>query len=329
MPKTASFWEWLEARPGRTAVMAEWYRASDGIFLAVRPLLHPLDRQATSYPNPRSHGQPMKVVCHADRTIVAIDGDDWENRLALHDDDVVLYQLNLRALRTMLCDTLDGVNIAKTQVDQAGRVLQLGNWEPKKSASFPVYLLMCQRRSILGEQILQLLAKCKRPGAILLTPSRMNWDSDIDALARSGKMLLVPLAEIIEPDGSTFRETDEWEAYIRGFAQMVKLTLPSNYRNKKPAPVRASRATGIEKLENAIDEHLRAARDHAHSRIQRGQEPELLPKPDQKLLAKQLDMSESLVSRCLSDPRAIMLKLLWDTADSLNGVMNYKTPRRR
>jgi hypothetical protein len=323
------FWQWLESRPDRTAVMAEWQHVAGGCVDAVTALLQPLERAATAYPNPRPHGQPMKVVRHAEDDVVAIDPDDYQHRLGLADADIVLYQLNLRAVRSMLCQTLDGVNIAKTPVDQGSGVLQIGNWEPKKSASFPVFLMICRHRGVLREELLQLQAKCDRVGAILLTPSRMNWDDSIDALARSKKMLLVPLAEVIEPVGGAFRETPAWAEYVQGFAQMVKLTLPSNYRNKKPTPMRGTRAANIEKLEKALEKHLIAARDHAFAMVDRGKQPELLPRPEQQELAKLICSNTSAVSRCLGDPRATVLKLLWDTADSLEGVMHYKTLRRR
>jgi hypothetical protein len=325
----ALFWQWLETRPDRTAVMAEWQRAAGGCVEAVTPLLQPLEHPATAYPNPRPHGQPMKVVRHAVDDVVAIDPDDYQHRLGLTDADIVLYQLNLRAVRSMLCQTLDGVNIAKTPVDQSSRVLQIGNWEPKKSVSFPAYLMLCRHRGVLREELLQLQATCDRPGAILLTPSRMNWDDGIDVLVRSKKMLLVPLAEVLEPENDQFCETPAWEEYMQAFAQMVKFTLPSNYRNKKPTPMRGARAANIEKLEKVLERHLVAARDHAFALAERGRRPELLPRPEQQELAKLICSNTSAVSRCLGDPRATVLKLLWDTADSLEGVMHYKTLRRR
>ena len=105
---------------------------------------------------------------------------------------------------------------------------------------------------------------------------------------------------------------------------MVKLTLPGNYRKEKPAPMRSERATNIERLERELTKHILAARDHAYTLEQRGQEPQLLPRPTQKDLARMLGVDKSVVSRCFSDQRAKVLKILWHTADSLDDVMRYR-----
>jgi len=326
MPKAESLWQWVESRTGRTAVMAEWHSRADGNLVALEGMLTPLERVARTYPNPRA-GRPLKVIRHADQSVVAIDDSDWRNRLALKANDVILYQLDLRLLRSAICNALDGVNIAKTPVEQTTRCLQIGNWEPKKAASFPVFLLLCPNRKALREQVLELQHRSRRPGAILLTPSRVNWTDTAESAARTGNMLLVPLSEVVSCEDDGLVETESWEEYLQAFAQMVKLTLPSNYRNKKPTPMRAERTAAIEKLEKEMEAHLLAARDHAHSLNDRGLTPELLPRPQQKDLAKRAGLTTSQVCNCLKDGRARVLKMLWESANSLDAVMNYQ--RRR
>lgn len=102
---------------------------------------------------------------------------------------------------------------------------------------------------------------------------------------------------------------------------------PRSARPARPLPRRGTRTANIEKLEKELEKHLLAARDHAHSVRDRGGEPALLPRPSQKELARRTDLSETDVSRCLNDNRATVLKLLWETSESLDAVMNYK--RRR
>jgi len=318
-----SFWEWLESRPGRTAVRKEWRSVANTWAPAIGPMLAPLDRRATVYPNPRPHGLPMKIVVHRDGQVVAIDERDWQHRVALRPEDIILHQLDLRRLRTALCNTLDGLNVAKTPVDQDTGRLQIGNWEPKKAARFPVHLLLCQHRGLLRRQISQLTATDKPTGAILLIPTRMNWDDELISLTRQNSMLLVPLCEIIAPMATVLHETPAWDEYLQAFCQMVKLTLPANYRNTSAAPMRGKRTANIELLEKELEEHLAAARDYAFTLQQRGREPALLPRPEQKDLAKRVGITQSAVSRCLNDPRARMLKILWRTADSLEDVMRY------
>ncbi|MGC9455771.1 MAG: hypothetical protein ACP5HU_13060 [Phycisphaerae bacterium] len=306
--------------------MAEWRKRADGFLPAVQQLLTPLDRRARSYPHPNG-GYPLKLVHHKDGTIVAVDDADWQNRLELGPDDIVLHQLDLRLLRKTLCDALNGVSIAKTPVDQSGRCLQLGNWEPKKAASFPVFLLLCPNRKTLREQVLELQHRNRRPGAILLTPSRVNWTDATESTGREGNMLLVTLSEVVSFEDDRLVETESWEEYLQAFAQMVKLTLPSNYRNRKPTPMRAERTAAIEKLEKELEAHLLAARGHAHSLNDLGLTPELLPRPLQKDLANRAGLTTSQVCNCLKDSRARMLKILWESANSLDAVMNYQ--RRR
>lgn len=98
-------------------------------------------------------------------------------------------------------------------------------------------------------------------------------------------------------------------------------------RSPKPQPRRGTRTANIEKLEKELEKHLLAARDHAHSQRDRGREPALLPRPSQKELASRAGLSEADVSRCINDKRATVLKILWETAVSLESVMVYK--RRR
>lgn len=319
-------WRFLENRPNRTAVMAEWRAAAGEHLAAVSPLLQPTGRLATVYPHPRG-GRPLRVVRHADGSIVAILEDDWQTRIPLGTNDVSLHRFDLRAARKGLCAALDGVNIVRSPADDDGGCIQVGNWEPKKAASFPAYLLLCRDRPSLRRRVVDLQRSCDRPGALLLTPTRSNWSDDLETLARGGKMLLAAICEITAPAGSALRATVAWEEYLQAFCQMVRLTLPGNFRNKRPSPMRGARTAKIEKLEKAMEAHLLAARDHAHSLNDRGREPSLLPRPEQKDLAKATSLTTSDVCRCLSDPRAKLLNILWETAESLDAVMNFN--RRR
>ena len=325
MPTLEPFWRLVETRPSRSAVMTDWRTAAGGDLQAVMPLLTLAGRMATSYPNPKG-GLPMRVVHHKDGTVVAVDVDDWEHRIPLSVRGVSLYQLDLRKVRVALCDVLESVKIVRSPVEQTAVCVQIGNWEPKKAADFPVYLLMCSTRMNLRRQVLELQHRNQRP-AILLTPTRANWDDELDELARRGKMLLVPLCEILQPQGDALIVTSAWEEYLQAFCQMVEVTLPGNYRNKRPAAKRSERAANIEKIEKFMEEHLLAARDHAYSRKQYGMEPVLLPRPEQQDIARQLDLSPSAVSRCFKDPQAKILRILWDTANSLDDVMKYKRQR--
>ena len=320
MQTMAQLWRWLECRFGRTAVMAEWRDRAEGALCALEGMLTPLERRARAYPNPRG-GHPLKIVRHRDGVVVAVDQDDWRNRVDLQPGDDVLYRLDLRALRKALCDALEGVNIARTSVDQAALCLQIGNWEPKRAASFPVYLLLCASRRALRRQVLELQHRSRRPGAILLTPTRVNWNDTIEATARSGKMLLIPICEIVEVAGDRLIETAEWEEYLQAFAQMVKLTLPSNYRNKTPNARRASLMAKVEKVKNALVDHIRSARDGVVANIDAGKGPQLVHFLTKTDLAKLAGLKPYHVTRCFAaDPQ---LKRLYQIANDPEELLRF------
>ena len=77
-------------------------------------------------------------------------------------------------------------------------------------------------------------------------------------------------------------------------------------------------------LKTALREHLVAARDHAFATLDRDRSPELLPRPTQKLLAKQLHLSRSAVCRALADGSDKELAILWEAACHLDQVMRVK-----
>jgi len=94
---------------------------------------------------------------------------------------------------------------------------------------------------------------------------------------------------------------------------------------KRPAKrKRASRTANIEKLTQALMEHVRTARKAAFDARDRTGTPDLLPRPKIGELAKQTGMSSSTVSRCLKDPEARELQFLWDLAVDLDRLMGWE-----
>lgn len=95
----------------------------------------------------------------------------------------------------------------------------------------------------------------------------------------------------------------------------------SDVQEPKPQPRRSSRTAKIELLVQELTQHLRSAADHAHA------SGELLPRPTQQELARRTGISKSDVSRCLKDPSANQLRLLWHTADDLDALL--RLPHRQ
>ncbi len=315
-------WRLVEIRHSRKAVMAEWAAAAGDALPAFQPLLHPADELATAWPNPRPYGRWMlDVIHHRDGSIVAVDEADYENRIDLEPADIVLYRLDFGSLRRALSDALAGIKIARTPVDQRGSRLQIGNWEPKKAANFPVHLLLCQNQEWLRREVLELVTAPRSTSAILLTPTRANWNAELDTLARSKEMLLVPLCEVVEAAGDTLEETPAWGEYLQTFAQMIKLKLPTNYRNRKPVPRRAVLTAKIEKLRNAIVEHICAMREGVLANIDAGKGAQLPLALSKKQWAELAGLKPYHVTRSLkADPQ---LRELYRIANDVEQVLKF------
>jgi hypothetical protein len=103
-----------------------------------------------------------------------------------------------------------------------------------------------------------------------------------------------------------------------------QVTAHQSPQKKKPPKKRASRTAAMESLKKAIRDHLIAARDHAYRLIEDDKAPELLPRPTQQLLAKQLKLSKSSISRALADGGDKELTILWEVANDLDQVLKYK-----
>ncbi len=100
---------------------------------------------------------------------------------------------------------------------------------------------------------------------------------------------------------------------------------------KRPYPLRrprkrAERAATIESLVRLLKGHITAARDHACATAETG-EARLLPRPTQRDLARLAGVVEMTVSRCLRDPAARELRLLWELAGDLDRLLEL--PRLR
>jgi hypothetical protein len=79
------------------------------------------------------------------------------------------------------------------------------------------------------------------------------------------------------------------------------------------------RINKIDQLTTEMRKHYQAAKDYYYA--SGGQ---LLPRPTQKDLAKLIGKSQDVVSRCLHDKKATVLRMLWDNADNPEMVLNYK-----
>lgn len=102
----------------------------------------------------------------------------------------------------------------------------------------------------------------------------------------------------------------------------------ASVRPKRPPQRRAERAATIERLVRLLKEHVQAAREYARTTAEHGA-AELLPRPTQRELAQMAEVPEMTVSRCLRDPAARELKLLWELAGDLDRLLTIPAGRNR
>lgn len=320
MQSLHAFWTLLEARPHAQAVMAEWRRVCGDCFDAVAPLLTPTGTLATRYPPPRDGDPSMRVVYRA-RDIVAVCDEGRSERITLTEIEIALHRVDLARLRSIACSAL-GLKPARAPLADFPGVLQLGAWAPQASAAFPVVLCAFSEPDALRMALRDLLLDEKKP-QFILTPTDALLDEAVVELADERNCTLVPASTALTGNGDGWVATAEWPRFQSAFLERAGIKLPGPFQNKRPSKKRASRAATIDALKTALREHLRAARDHAWTTTQAG-DPQLLPRPTQAALAVQINVSESAVSRALSDGGDMELLILWKTAEDIDAVRAYR-----
>ena len=323
MPRMVRFWEWLESRPDRTAAMDEWQQVLGGgeSRSVAQRFLKPLETPSTAYPNSRRRGFPLKYACQRDGDILVRDETDNQAGSSLLAGDVVRYRLCLHALRSSLANALNRVCVSRTPVDQDARTIQIGNWEPKKSAMFPVHLLIHTSTDDLKNEVYEQIIFGKRRGAILLTPTRMHWCEKIIDAVQLHNTLLVPLCEVVEASGDALRQTPEWDQYLKSFAEMISLKLPSNYQYKEPLPKRATLMAKTEKVKHALVDHIRSARSGVVANLDAGNGATLVKFLTKTQLGNLAGLEPYHITRCLNaDPQ---LRLLYEIANDPEQLLRY------
>jgi len=127
-------------------------------------------------------------------------------------------------------------------------------------------------------------------------------------------------------DGNVIITLDEKDRLVLNRAALLQHVQATSAEksSKKRQRKRTARATAINAIKSALKEHLRAARDYAYETKQRSGVPGLLPRPTQKQLAQELDLSEPTVSRALNDDSDKELQVLWQGLVDQNYVMRSK-----
>jgi hypothetical protein len=319
--KLMNLWRFLEKRNSKTAVISEWKQRLDGEFVAVEPLLTPTDRMAESYPNPSPGGIPLKVVVHADESIVALCQDGTKLRLKLQHDDIVCWQLQVDRLRKTLADAL-GIRVACGEIDSKSDLLLLGKYRPKLAAEFSVYLLIVKRSfSAVIKELCQPKSSC----IILLTSIQQCDDGELDLIRKSGS-IYATAEDVIEVEGDSITKSTKWNECLATFAHAVNPSGRSNFCNK-PRKKGQKTAANIQKLKNALKEHIYAEYDRIHSQRQRGFDVTPAPVLEKQELGNLIGIRPDAVTRAFQ--AELELDQLYKITLSNEDIMKYgKRPSR-
>lgn len=148
-----------------------------------------------------------------------------------------------------------------------------------------------------------------RPSAVVFVPTEAaaaRWGG-----APRNPLVAVESAVPLGPEGLTFDPA----------AVEARVPDAGPTAGKKVTPKRAVREAAIAKLTTELREHLRTARDHAYATLALSKTAKLLKRPTQLQLAKRTGLSKWVVSRCLRDKSAHVLRHLWAAALDLGRVM--------
>ncbi len=318
MPDLLKLWRFLEARPTAAAVPAEWRARVGDDFADIDSLISPSGMDATCYPNPRGRGLPLDIVRYPDGAIAAVSTDGGP-QLKLNPSDIELHKASFPAMRKILAKALS-LQTSHESIPAPAKLFRVGLWEPKPAAAYSVFLAIAESPAELSAAVHSAARDARKP-CIVLTPTRVRWTDDTDAVAASVKAVLAPLDEIVQMNSGGLAATAAWQEYLSGFCRQADLKFTSSFTNKRPPRKRAGFAAKIELLRNELIKHIKSAKDAAHTAVQADLEPKLLPRPKKMDLGKRVDLKPYDVTRCFQDDSG--LRQLWRFAGNLHDVMRW------
>ena len=173
------------------------------------------------------------------------------------------------------------------------------------------------RRFSDSEKSLVVPAISKMPQAVVITGTGQTLCDVRRVLETHSMFSLESVAEMSTSGDITLSQKSIYDITGYEITACVKTSGKKSTPNSRPR--RDSRAAAIESLSREMEQHLRAAKDHAKSTADSGN-ISLLPRPTQAQLAKQTELTEITVSRCLKDPQAKYLRMLWEKANDLKNI---------
>lgn len=320
-----SFWQFVNLRQGLDASSMEWRSVlGDSTWRALRPSLFEGMGIAASC-HSADQGRPLDVVraragyqlvCESTGTIAAT---------GVEEADVRCYQLDLTAVRRAIASAL-GVRANPTPINGQHGMCSIGEVSIDQNMKVLAYLILPASVKLFTRE-LQGLCMRSDPGFIVLTSHEGAIDDTTATMIRAKHGFVCLLSDAIGWDGQALTELSAWQGIVDSYraqhlaalaaARGLTVTKPKRSTKKK----RADRAPKIELIKKALRDHIFAARDHAFSAHQRGDIPQLLPRPSKAQLAKTAGVKDYDVSRCFKDDP--QLAALYEMAERLDDVMQF------
>lgn len=207
----------------------------------------------------------------------------------------------LRQIFKSLLPALQPVELVPSLVWQLGRLGLHGRQRE---------LLYVRQPSRDVDQLAKQLLR-KRPSNIVFTPT------DVDAAAWLAELdnQVISLESISSFEQAEIRFDQAFFLDQIAARRVTDSKVPASPKRRQSLMLK------ISALKRAIEDHMRAARAHAESTLERTGTPELLPFPTNQFLAKQTGMEDYDVTRCFKDPRAEDLRTLKRLAQDLEAVL--------
>lgn len=194
----------------------------------------------------------------------------------------------------------------------SGRLWNLGNsMIPLDGVRRPV----CFARKLCGSGSCNLISQLPQGSSPLLF--------HIGALPLKGiegfdEKRIFNLTDVLLWNGSEFTlDIDMIQEHLKGVAKLIP-------PKKKPKDKHSGRAIHADKLLRELQQHLIAARDHAHNTLKNKDQAELLPRPTMDILAERVGVNKATVSRILNDKAFSLQKVLWESCLDIERVMKFK-----
>ena len=159
-------------------------------------------------------------------------------------------------------------------------------------------------RRVTEDDLKQVAAVLKRfPESIFITPRTCYLET----------------LDIVLPNrGIAFDEISSLDENYQIQWDLEKINAAIEPEVRQSLQTQRRRVNRIDRLTAVMKEHYRTAREYLRLT------GEIFPRIKQAELGKRAGLSQDAVSRCLNDPKAIVLRALWDNAENEKSVKNFK-----